>query len=203
MQFIYVYIYYCASLFFIRGGHCRGLLYNIEDKDSFINTLINNIDGSNDSSSSGNTSDIIKKRHNISNISHVVTNITTTTAAITSTAATVTATNQSVAPCSDQVGRQNDTIVITTNSSVSNNNCSSDVDYYTISSNWSNNNYLDSVSVLFNRIVHKPAAAAARRYKVFQGGYWQDLHSMLDISNGDKILYVSNHMYEDILRCIC
>jgi len=36
--------------------------------------------------------------------------------------------------------------------------------------------------------------------KVFQGGYWQDLHKMLGISSGDKILYVGDHMYADILR---
>lgn len=36
--------------------------------------------------------------------------------------------------------------------------------------------------------------------KVFQGGHWQDLHRMLEISAGDRILYVGDHMYSDILR---
>jgi len=35
---------------------------------------------------------------------------------------------------------------------------------------------------------------------VFQGGYWADLHRMLDIDHGDKIMYVGDHMYSDILR---
>lgn len=36
--------------------------------------------------------------------------------------------------------------------------------------------------------------------KVFQGGYWNDLHRMLNISVGDKVLYVGDHMYADIVR---
>ena len=32
------------------------------------------------------------------------------------------------------------------------------------------------------------------------GGNWKDLHRMLSISSGDKILYVGDHMYADILR---
>lgn len=36
--------------------------------------------------------------------------------------------------------------------------------------------------------------------KVFQGGCWQDLHRMLHVSYGDRILYVGDHMYSDILR---
>lgn len=36
--------------------------------------------------------------------------------------------------------------------------------------------------------------------KVFQGGCWYDLHRMLNISYGDKILYVGDHIYGDILR---
>lgn len=36
--------------------------------------------------------------------------------------------------------------------------------------------------------------------KVFQGGHWQDLHKMMGVSSGDKILYVGDHMYADILR---
>jgi hypothetical protein len=37
--------------------------------------------------------------------------------------------------------------------------------------------------------------------KVFQGGCWLDLHRMLGVSYGDKILYVGDQMYSDILRC--
>ncbi len=37
-------------------------------------------------------------------------------------------------------------------------------------------------------------------HKVFQGGYWHDLHKMLGVSFGDRILYVGDHMYADILR---
>jgi len=36
--------------------------------------------------------------------------------------------------------------------------------------------------------------------KIFQGGHWQDLHKMLDVSAGERILYVGDHMYADILR---
>jgi len=36
--------------------------------------------------------------------------------------------------------------------------------------------------------------------KVFQGGYWKDLHRMLNVSVGDRVLYVGDHMYADILR---
>lgn len=36
--------------------------------------------------------------------------------------------------------------------------------------------------------------------KVFQGGTWGDLHRMLAVSSGDKILYVGDHTYADILR---
>jgi len=36
--------------------------------------------------------------------------------------------------------------------------------------------------------------------KVFQGGHWQDLHTMLDVTAGERILYVGDHMYADILR---
>eukprot|EP01039_Chlorochromonas_danica_P007712 gene7712-8519_t len=37
-------------------------------------------------------------------------------------------------------------------------------------------------------------------HKTFQGGCWQDLHRMLDVTFGDRILYVGDHMYADILR---
>ena len=36
--------------------------------------------------------------------------------------------------------------------------------------------------------------------KIFQGGHWQDLHKIMGISSGDKVLYVGDHMYSDILR---
>ena len=36
--------------------------------------------------------------------------------------------------------------------------------------------------------------------RVFQGGHWKDLHRMLDIRSGDRILYVGDHMYADVLR---
>jgi hypothetical protein len=35
---------------------------------------------------------------------------------------------------------------------------------------------------------------------VYQGGCWQDLHHMLGVSFGDKILYVADQMFTDILR---
>jgi hypothetical protein len=38
------------------------------------------------------------------------------------------------------------------------------------------------------------------RGKIFQGGHWQDLHRMMGISAGERILYVGDHMYADILR---
>lgn len=39
-----------------------------------------------------------------------------------------------------------------------------------------------------------------RDHKVFQGGNWRDLHRMLGVQYGDKILYVADHMFNDILR---
>ncbi len=36
--------------------------------------------------------------------------------------------------------------------------------------------------------------------KTFQGGCWMDLHKMMDVTSGDRILYVGDHMYSDILR---
>lgn len=35
---------------------------------------------------------------------------------------------------------------------------------------------------------------------VFQGGHWKDLHRILSIQSGDRILYVGDHMYSDILK---
>jgi len=36
--------------------------------------------------------------------------------------------------------------------------------------------------------------------KIFQGGNAQKLHKLLQITNGDRLLYVGDHMYADILR---
>ena len=36
--------------------------------------------------------------------------------------------------------------------------------------------------------------------KTFQGGNWLHLHSMLEISAGEEILYVGDHLYADVLR---
>jgi len=35
---------------------------------------------------------------------------------------------------------------------------------------------------------------------LFQGGHWKDLQKLLDIPVGERILYVGDHMYSDILR---
>uniref|UniRef100_A0A7S3Z779 5'-nucleotidase n=1 Tax=Lotharella globosa TaxID=91324 RepID=A0A7S3Z779_9EUKA len=36
--------------------------------------------------------------------------------------------------------------------------------------------------------------------KIFQGGNWENLHKMLEISSGSEILYVGDHMYSDVIR---
>eukprot|EP00596_Hydrurales_sp_CCMP1899_P005462 CAMPEP_0119034716 /NCGR_PEP_ID=MMETSP1177-20130426/1734_1 /TAXON_ID=2985 /ORGANISM="Ochromonas sp, Strain CCMP1899" /LENGTH=440 /DNA_ID=CAMNT_0006992373 /DNA_START=349 /DNA_END=1671 /DNA_ORIENTATION=+ len=36
--------------------------------------------------------------------------------------------------------------------------------------------------------------------RVFQGGHWQDLHKIMQITSGEKVLYVGDHVYTDILR---
>lgn len=36
--------------------------------------------------------------------------------------------------------------------------------------------------------------------KTFQGGNWLHLHSMLEVSAGEEILYVGDHLYSDVLR---
>jgi 5'-nucleotidase len=36
--------------------------------------------------------------------------------------------------------------------------------------------------------------------RVFQGGNWQHLHEMLKLHSGDRLLYVGDHMFSDILR---
>ena len=39
-----------------------------------------------------------------------------------------------------------------------------------------------------------------REGNTFQGGNWQDLHRMLNVSSGEKVLFVGDHMFADILR---
>ena len=36
--------------------------------------------------------------------------------------------------------------------------------------------------------------------KLFQGGNAQKLHHLLQVSSGDKVLYVGDHMYSDVVR---
>jgi 5'-nucleotidase len=36
--------------------------------------------------------------------------------------------------------------------------------------------------------------------RVFQGGYWGDLNTLMGISSGENILYVGDHMYSDIAK---
>ena len=40
----------------------------------------------------------------------------------------------------------------------------------------------------------------SRSCKLFHGGCWRDLHRMLGVTYGDKILYVADQMFSDILR---
>jgi hypothetical protein len=54
---------------------------------------------------------------------------------------------------------------------------------------------VEDKSVLFN--VFGPGVGGR---KIFQGGHWQDLQRLLGVSSGDKILYVGDHMYSDILK---
>ena len=44
------------------------------------------------------------------------------------------------------------------------------------------------------------AALALANGKVFQGGNWNHLHRMLQLTTGSNLLYVGDHMYSDILR---
>ena len=44
------------------------------------------------------------------------------------------------------------------------------------------------------------AAAVLAEGKVFQGGNWNHLHRMLQLSTGSALMYVGDHMYSDILR---
>jgi len=46
----------------------------------------------------------------------------------------------------------------------------------------------------------KHAEAALESSRVFQGGNWNHLHSMLQLQTGSALLYVGDHMYSDILR---
>lgn len=36
--------------------------------------------------------------------------------------------------------------------------------------------------------------------KIYQGGHWPDLQKLLAVSAGDKILYVGDHIYADVLK---
>lgn len=45
-----------------------------------------------------------------------------------------------------------------------------------------------------------PATAFLAEGKVFQGGNWLHLHDMLGVGSGDRVLYVGDHTYSDILR---
>jgi HAD superfamily 5'-nucleotidase-like hydrolase len=38
------------------------------------------------------------------------------------------------------------------------------------------------------------------RARVFQGGWYIDLHKMLDVKSGSQVLYVGDHVYSDLLR---
>eukprot|EP01038_Epipyxis_sp_PR26KG_P004190 gene4190-5961_t len=62
---------------------------------------------------------------------------------------------------------------------------------------------VDSSTGVLKNIEDKDSLTIGLRdgqHKVFQGGYWQDLHKMMNITLGEKILYVGDHMYSDILR---
>ncbi|KAG8469833.1 hypothetical protein KFE25_006288 [Diacronema lutheri] len=43
-------------------------------------------------------------------------------------------------------------------------------------------------------------AAVLRAGKVFQGGNWNHLHKLVGLSSVDRLLYVGDHMYSDVLR---
>ena len=45
-----------------------------------------------------------------------------------------------------------------------------------------------------------PANLKKEEMKVFQGGHAGELHRMLGVSSGNKILYVGDHIFADILR---
>lgn len=48
--------------------------------------------------------------------------------------------------------------------------------------------------------VKQLALSAAEDKKIFQGGNAQLLHSLLDITTGDSVLYVGDHIYSDVVR---
>lgn len=48
-----------------------------------------------------------------------------------------------------------------------------------------------STSRATNNIVHS---------KTFQGGSFRDLHQMLGITYGDRVLYVGDHMFADVVK---
>jgi hypothetical protein len=43
---------------------------------------------------------------------------------------------------------------------------------------------------------HEPG----QRARVFQGGYYLDLHKMLDVRSGSQVLYIGDHIWADVLR---
>ena len=49
---------------------------------------------------------------------------------------------------------------------------------------------------------HLPGAGGQEggRARVFQGGYYVDLHKMLDVSSGSQVLYVGDHIFADVLK---
>lgn len=47
-----------------------------------------------------------------------------------------------------------------------------------------------------SHVEHQPGARA----RVFQGGYYLDLHKMLDVSSGSQVLYVGDHIWADVVR---
>lgn len=46
------------------------------------------------------------------------------------------------------------------------------------------------------------ACVGNNQYKAFQGGSFRDLHRMLNITCGDKILYVGDHMFADVVKYV-
>lgn len=58
----------------------------------------------------------------------------------------------------------------------------------------------DSYSLTNTDGVTGEASEFLEQGKVFQGGNWLHLHSMLGLTTGERLLYVGDHMYSDILR---
>lgn len=45
-------------------------------------------------------------------------------------------------------------------------------------------------------------ASVPSRARVFQGGSYLDLHKMLGVTAGSEVLYVGDHIYGDVVRCV-